>query len=55
VRATALWSAGDNAGFLLGAGAGGILLGLFGADLVLAYASSRRPRRCARPWCSWLG
>ena len=39
VRATALWSAGDSAGFLLGAGAGGILLGLFGADLVLACAA----------------
>jgi MFS family permease len=40
VRATALWSAGDSAGFLLGAGAGGVLLALAGPGTVMACAAA---------------
>ena len=39
VRATALWTAGDSAGFLLGAGAGGILLALVGSSAVMACSA----------------
>jgi len=39
VRATALWSAGDSAGFLVGAGAGGALLALVGTSAVMACAA----------------
>jgi predicted MFS family arabinose efflux permease len=40
VRATAMWSAGDNAGFLVGAGAGGTLLALVGPGSVMACSAA---------------
>jgi MFS family permease len=39
VRATALWSAGDSGGFLVGAGAGGTLLALVGPGSVMACSA----------------
>ncbi len=39
VRATALWSAADSAGFLVGAGAGGLLIALLGTGAVVAVAA----------------
>ena len=40
VRATAWWSGVDSAGFLLGAGVGGVLLGVIGASAVIGLAAA---------------